>query len=228
MSKGGKKSSSKAPAPPKPQNEYFYDDDMLRSSRVYDPAQNGYVTKSYKTGAEKAIESQGSQFIADLIPQAQKAFNMTPEGIAEYRNAFAAPQQRALTESYNKALGGATSAANAQGMQNSVGFNRYLANELERNKAQGMADIEANAKLMEYQLPSMALQPYMDAFNLYNAGVSGEQARTMNQLQPAFTGSQAASNFALQNYNNQLAYHQMRNQPSSGGGFFSKLLSGGF
>lgn len=228
MSKGKSKSSSSTPKPPKPQNEYFYDDGVLKSSRVYDGSKGGYVTNSYKTGAERDIENMGSQFMADLIPQAQQAFNMSPESISEYKDAFANPQKQALTDSYNKALGDATSTANAQGVRNSVGFNKYLADNIEKNKAQGMADIEANAKLMEYQLPSMALQPYMDAFNLYNAGVSGEQARTMNQLQPSFTGSQAANNFALSNYNNQMAYHQMQNQPSSGGGFFNRLLFGGF
>lgn len=227
MSKSNK-SSSKPPEPPKPQNEYFYDDGFLRSSRVMDKGKGGYVTNSYSTAAEKAISDQGTQYIADLLPRAQQAFNMSPEQIGEYREAYAAPQRRALDDSYNKALGQARGLASASGVRNSVGFNDYLANQIEKNRAQGMADIEGNAKLMEYEIPRMALAPFMDAFNLYSGAQGNQNQQQMNAIQPAFQGSQAANNFALSNYNNQLAYHQMQNQNNGGGSFFSRLLFGGF
>lgn len=155
---------------------------------------------------------------------------MSPESLAQYSDAYAAPQRQALNESYNKALGSAQSAAASSGLRNSLGYNRYLANNLERNRAQGLADIENNRKLMEYQIPSMMLKPYSDAFNLVNAALNGEQAQTMASLEPSFQGSQQASNLALQQYNADLNRWQMmnaQNNNNSGKGFFN-LLFGGF
>lgn len=221
-----KSSSSKPPEPPKPQNEYFYDDGFLRSSRVYNSGQKGYITNSYSTPEEQAIQNQATGFISDLVGRVPQAFNMTPEGLQAGVDAYTQPQMRALNESYNQASGAAKNAAASSGMTNSVGFNKYFADQIERNRAQGLADIAAGGEQMRYQLPRMALAPFTDAFNLYNAALSGEQAREMSQLEPAFQGSQAANNFALGNYQNQLAYHQARNQPTGGGGFFSKLFGG--
>lgn len=213
MSKG-KSSPKPAPVPetPKPQNEYYYQDGVLNSSRVYDAAKGGYLTNSYSSPEEKAITDKSTAFINNLVGTLPDKFNMSQDQIDEYRNAYADPQKRALEQSYNKALGAANTNANAGGMRNSVGFQGYLANQLEKNKAQGLADIESNAKLMEYDLPNKVLAPYTNAFNLVNAALQGQQANTVSSLEPAFQGSQAGNNFALSNYGNQIAQMQAYNQ----------------
>lgn len=229
MSKNkGSSDRSKPPPAPQPENEFYYVDGNLESSRTKGTTpdgQSGWMTNVYRTPQEKSIESQSLQFISDLVPQAAEAFNMSPEGIQQYKDAYTQPQVRALNEGYNQALGAATNAASSSGTRNSVGFEKYRANEIERNRAQGLADIEANAKMMEYQLPAMRLAPFVDAFNLYNAALSGEQANQMSTAGVAQQGSQMANNFALQNYGNQLsAWNARQNQPKSSGGFFSQLL----
>ncbi|HEY9747001.1 MAG TPA: hypothetical protein V6C99_12375 [Oculatellaceae cyanobacterium] len=216
----GKSKKQSAPKAPKPQGEYFYEGDILRSQRIYDPKRNAYVSKTFMTPQEQAIRDQGTAFISDIMGKIPGIVNMSPESLAGYREAYAAPQRAALNESYNKALGAANTVGAATGMRNSVGFNRYLAGELERNRAQGLADIEASARQYEMNIPNQMLQPYVNAFNLMNAALGGEQARGQAALEPAFQGSQAASNFALQNFQNLLQSYQNQNQP----GFFGKIL----
>lgn len=213
-----------APQTPSPQNEFFYSGNNLRSQRVYDPNRGGYVSTTFSTPQEQAIENQATGFISDLITRMPQDFNMSPERIDRYREDFAAPQRRALTDAYNDALGQANTTATSRGMRNSVGFNDYLASSLEKNRAQGLADIEANARLMEYELPRRALAPYADAFNLVNAALSGEQGRQFQSMEPAFQGSQAANNFMLSNYQNQMSRWQTQNQGKKKGNFFGWLI----
>ena len=228
MSKSKNPAPPAAPETPKPQSEYFYDDGNLRSQRVWDGGRNAYTTKTFSTPDEKNIQDKATGFISGLVDKVPTAFNMSPEQISGYREAYADPQRRALNDSYNQAQGQANLAGSASGMRNSVGFAKYQADQLEKNRAQGLADIESNAKLMEFELPRMALAPYGDAFNLVNAALSGEQARSMSSLEPSFQGSQATSNFLLNaansNYANQLNQYQLNNQRR--GGFFSTLFGG--
>jgi hypothetical protein len=207
-SKGGGSNSSSAPSAPKPQNEYYYENGMLRSQRVYDEGQGGYVNNAYQTPEEQAIYNNATKFGSNISGQMAGAFNMTPEEIGQYRDAYTQPQERALTDSYNSAVGAANNAAAGSGMSNSAGFSKFFAKEIERNKAQGLADIAANGKLMEYQIPSLRLQPFMDAYNLASGMMSGGQQQLQTVMNPAFQGSQAASNFALSNYPNQQAAYQ--------------------
>lgn len=219
-----------APKAPDPQSERYYEDGFLRSERIYDPTFQGYNTRSFSTPEERGIQNQATGFINQLVGQVPGVFDLSQDSINQYKEAYAAPQRRALEESYNKATGQANLAAGAAGLKNSVGFEKFRANELERNKAQGLADIAANAELMGYDLPRKMLAPYADAFNLVNAALSGEQANTIANLEPAFQGSQAGSSAALGSHTGNLNAYQLnqQNQRNRGGGFFSNLLFGGF
>jgi hypothetical protein len=226
-SNSSKSSTADLTKPPSPQNEYFYENNALKSQRVYDPAQNGYVTKSFSTPTEQNIENQATDYIGGLVNKLPNAVNLSPESIAQYRDAYANPQINALNDSYNQAKGQATQAATSRGLQNSVGFGNYTANQLEKNRAQGLADIQANAKLQEYDLPNKILSPYVNQFNLYNAALSGQQANMAQNLEPAFQGSQAGQNALSQNYQNQLAYYnQKQQQQPQRGGLFSFFTGG--
>jgi len=217
-----KPKASAAPAAPTPQNEYNYVDGTLQSSRTKDS--NGWATNVYRTPEEQNIEKQSTKFISDLIPQAQQAFNVSPEGIQQYKDAYTQPQMRALNDAYNQSYGAATNSAGASGMRNSVGFENYRTNQLDKNRAQGAADIAANAEQMGYQLPSMRLQPFADAFNLYNAALNGEQSDQTAQANQAMQGSQLGNNFALQNYANQLSAFNASKQPGAAGNFFGRMF----
>lgn len=218
-----KKSSSSAPVPtaPKPQNEYYYNNGTLESSRVYDKGKGGYLTNSYSTPQEQAIEKNATQFISDLSARIPQEFQMTPEQLDAGVKSYTDPQMRALNESYNQAVGSATNAATSRGVRNSLGFNDYFAKQIERNRAQGSADIAAAGEQMRYQLPSMRLAPFVDAFNLVNAGLSGQQAQQRADLEPSFQGSQSASNYFGGLYPSQLNAWQLMNQPKPRSGGFS-------
>ncbi len=220
-----KKSSSSAPATPQPSNEYYYNDGVLQSQRVFDQGLNGYKTETYSTPDEQYLQNQGTAFLKQTLDGANKAFNMSDAQKQSYVDAYKAPQIAALNDSYNNALGSAVRSANASGMNNSIGFEKYRANQIEKNKAQGLADIENNAHLYGLDLPNRILTPYVTAFNLYNAGVSGEQANQAQNAEIAYNGANALNQFNLGNYGNQLNQYQLNKQNNSGG-FFSKLFGG--
>jgi hypothetical protein len=222
------------PAAPTPQNEYYYQDGNLVSQRVFDPNKNGFIDTSFSTPDQQAIQKNSNQWINGLLGQAQSSFNMSPESLQAGVDAYTKPQYQALDNAYNQALGQTTSAANAGGMRNSVGFNDYLAKQLDKQKAQGYADIAAGGEQYRYQLPSMQLAPYMDAFNLANAAVNGQQAQTAQNLSYPFGGSQSSSGQAINNYQNQLNGFNSSlmgrllygNQSSGSSGLLGKLLPG--
>ena len=216
---------SPPPAAPQPQNEYYYEGDKLKSQRVYDKSLNGYVTKSILTPDEQSIQNQGDQFIQSLFNDVPGLLN--PQNMEAQRKAFVDPQVRALEQSYRDTLGNAENGAASTGTLNSIGFENYKANQLDKNLAQGKADIEANAELQKYDLPRRQLAPYMDAYNLLSGALNGEQASVNQNLNPSFTGSQAASNFAASNYGNQLQGWKTNNalQSQSRGGGVGRFFS---
>lgn len=218
-----KKNSTPEPKAPDPTNENYYENGVLKSSRIYDAGTKTYNSNAYSTPQEQAIENQATDYMGQLVNEIPDAVNLSPEAMQQYRDAYAEPQINALTDSYNQAKGQATMAASGRGMRNSVGFNKYLANNIEKNKAQGLADIESNAYLQGLDLPNKMLMPYANQFNLYNAATQGQQANMAQNFEPAFQGSQAGSNFALQNYNNQMNQWKanQQNQNRGGGGMFS-------
>lgn len=228
--KSKKTPSYRPPAQPDPVSEWFYSGDQLQSERVYDKEKKGYISKVYQSPEEQAIENKSTQFISGLVNDFTNNFDMSPAGQDQYINAYKNPQITALNRAYDDNLTKANTAANTMGTRNSVGFERFKANQLDKNRAEGLADIEANAEMMRYQLPSIMMAPYADAFNLANAALSGEQSRRMSSLEPSFQGSQAAEAAAQQRYANTLnnynnAYNmKLQQSQQGGGGFFSKLF----
>lgn len=220
---GSSNSNSSPPKPPESTNEYYYVDGTLQSSRTK-VGKNHWATNVYRTPEEQAIENQSLKFISDLVPQAQQAFDVSPEGIQAYKDAYTQPQIRALNQSYDQALGAATNSASSAGLRNSVGFENYRANQLDKNRAEGLADIAANAELMGYELPRQRLAPFADAFNLYNAALSGEQANQMATANPVMQGQSQSNAFNLGNYANMMNFYNAQNQPKQSGGGFLNFL----
>lgn len=230
MSKGnsGKSEAPKQPAAPQRQNEYYYQNDILRSQSVYDPRKKGYINTSFSTPQEQDIEKQATGYLNNLMTGLQGAINLSPETIQGYRDAYTQPQIAALNDSYNLAKGQAMQSASGRGLENSVGFANYTANQLEKNRAQGLADIQANAKQLEYDLPNKMLTPYVNQFNLLNAALNGQQANLAQNLEPSFQGRQASNNYEQQNYQNQWnAWQSQQQQQNQGrGGLFSFFTGG--
>lgn len=216
------------PTAPKPQNSYYYENGVLKSSTVQGTgSQKGMVTNTYSTPTEQGIQNNANDYMGQLVSQLPNAVNLSPEAIKGYTDAYAAPQINALNQSYDTAKGQATQAATAHGVQNSVGFGDYTANTLEKNRAQGLADIQSNATLEGLDIPNQLLSPYVNQFNLYTAAANGQQATLQQNQQLANQGTGIANNSANQSFQSQLAQQAALSQQialgnrSGLGGFFS-------
>lgn len=224
---GNNNKTPAAPAAPTPQSEWYYENGQLKSQRLYDKGKGGYTSEVFLTPQEQAIQDNATNFLSKAVTGANDAFNMTPEQIQKYKNDYSAPQYRALDDAFNQASGQFNTAASASGMRGSVGAADYFARKIASENARGKADIASNTEMMGFQLPSMALKPYFDVFNLYSGAASGQNQATAQNLEPAFQGSQAGSNFALNNYQNQLGqYNALLQKQQNSGGFLSRLFGG--
>jgi hypothetical protein len=206
---GKNRTPEPAPPPqaPKPENQFFMKNGQLQSSTVkYDAAksptgQAGWVTNVAQTPQEKAIETQSNQFISDLIP---KVNGVMGQDLSTYKQNFMAPQLAALDEGYNKSLGRARDVAGARGTSVSTGFEKYRADNIDRNRAQGRADIAANAELSAPDYMRSLLAPYADMMNMYSAALGGQQAQTFNSADASLRGSQLGNSINSNAYGNQL------------------------
>lgn len=198
------------PTAPTPQNSYYYENGVLKSSSMMDKSKDGIVTNAYSTPQEQQIQNNATDYMGKLVGQIPNAVDLSPESMQKYSDAYAQPQINALNLAYNQAKGQATQAATSHGVQNSVGFGNYEANVLEKNRAQGLADIQSNAYLQGLDLPNQMLSPYVNQFNLYNAASTGQQAILNQNQNNAMQGSQVANNSASQTFQNQLAQYQAR------------------
>ena len=96
MSKKSSGSSSKTttpPAAPDPTSEYYKEDGVLKSQRVWDPSKKAYYNETFSTPDEQAINQTATAFINQLVGQVPQNFNMSPESLAQYSDAYAAPQR---------------------------------------------------------------------------------------------------------------------------------------
>ncbi len=204
--------------------EYMVRDGKRLASRVWDPQLNAYTSQINTSPWEQQTRNLSEQGIANIAGRIGQIND--PARIQSYVNAYKAPQVQALNDSYDQARGNLVNNATAMGMSNSAGFGGFLANQIEKNRAQGMADIENNAKLFELDAPNKMLAPEMNLYNLYNSALTGANANALDFYEPALQGSTSATSSRMNAA--QLAQSRAMNQAqlkqSSGGGFFSRLL----
>jgi hypothetical protein len=206
---GKNKAPEQPPVPqaPKPENQFFMKNGQVQSSTVKYKAgdsptgQAGWVTNVTQTPQEKAIEAQSNQFISDLIP---KVNGIMGQDLSTYKQNFMAPQLAQLEEGYNRATGRAKDAAGARGTNISTGFEKYRTNQIDKNYAQGRADIAANAELSAPEYMRSLLAPYADGLNMYSAALGGQQAQTFNSADASLRGSQLGNSINSNAFGNQL------------------------
>jgi hypothetical protein len=215
------------PPAPTPTSQYNYQDGKLISENIYNKGANSFTNKTYSSPDQQNIERTATGYISNLVNTLPNSVNLSQDALNQYGDAFAAPQIQALDQSYNRAKGQAQQAATAHGMGNSVGFARYGANELEKNRAQGLADIQANKQKYQLDIPNQLLMPYANQFNLINAALQGQQSTIQQNQQAAMQGSATGNNITNSNYQNQLAYNQALNAQNQGRGGLFSFFSGG-
>ena len=72
---------------------------------------------------------------------------VTPESFKQYSQDLYDPANRTLTETYNTQLGRGANGAATNGTINSIGFQDYKQNVLDKNLATGRADLQSKANL---------------------------------------------------------------------------------
>lgn len=219
------------PEPPQPQNDYVYQNGAMLSSRIYDPSIGGYKTNLYSNAQDQEIENLSRVGLTNAL-NAARNMKWDSQSLQPYVQSFVDPQKRALNESYNQAVGGLTNSASAAGMQDGVGFQNYKVNQIERNRAQGLADIEAAGKQYELNLPSQLMAPYLNQANLFSSALGNQQAFNSSNMEAAMQGANSSNQFFLNRYGNDLNRQQIQFQQQMASrqqrrpSFFGKLLGG--
>lgn len=223
MSGGG---SWKVPqAAVRPLNAYTYQNGALTASMTYNPKLGGYQFQNYLSPQQKAIYDNSEYGINNTLTGMSQALgNLSPATINQYEQEYMTPQVNQLNRSYNDAYGAAADAAGANGTLGSVGFDRYLGNNLEYNRAQSLANIQANAAIAGYNLPNLVMLPYVNELNTYQNALNNDQSNFSANQQPLQFGAQSANNFNLQNYPNLLNQYYTQNPFGS----FFGWMNGGY
>lgn len=102
------------------------------------------------------------------------------------------PANRELTDTYNLQLGKSATAANNAGVMNSIGFQDYKQNSLDKNLAEGRADLQSQARLQAIETVNTLLnQDYENKVGRANL-ILGENQNQNNHNLGAY---QARSNY---------------------------------
>lgn len=209
-----------------PASEYFYTGNTLTSQRVFDPATRSYTSRLLLTPQEQQMQDAARAGLNQVLEQAQQ-INVTPEQMDTYKQQLMTPQINALDREYGNLRRDAIGQANASGMLNSVGFERFRANELDRNKAEQLANIEANAETGKYQLPMLQMQPLAQMANFYGGILGNQQQANIANIDPAMQGSNATNKFFLdQRQTLENAALQRAGFKAQNKGFFGRLFGG--
>jgi hypothetical protein len=222
--------STKAPNPPapaeiQPYSEIYQQGGKTQATRLYDPRTRTFTTNATFTGADKTTEDTTSAGLANLAKQAS-GFSTSPEKLASYQEMLAEPQRRAVNSAFDKVQGNAILDASGNGMAQSAGMARYLANEVGQKRAESLADVERDAYLGRGQAMMADYAPMEQQANLLQALRQGGQVQSTAFSNQVNQGAQlgmgqmtSAANMAQQKYENQVNRYNSR-QPS----FFQRMM----
>lgn len=105
--------------------------------------------------------------------------DITAADYNSYVNAIYEPQKRELGNTYNQTLGRATMGANNAGVLNSVGFQNYRANQLDKNYANSLNDAYGKAQLSAQDyINSLLTQGFQNDMTKAQGGYQSTNATT--------------------------------------------------
>jgi hypothetical protein len=225
-------SGSSAPKPPEltnaqkyPTSEVYSLDGNQQVSRLYDAGANRFTTNITRPKEDQLIDSNSRTSLANLSTQAM-GFQPTQENLSKYQNMLAEPQTRAVNSAFDKMQGNAVLDASGNGMAQSAGMARYLANEIAGKRAESLGDVERDSFLNRGAAMMSDFAPLEQQSNYFNALRQGEQSNVANMQNSVLQGAQAGANqvttglnAANSAYQNQLNAYNAR-QPN----FFTKLV----
>ena len=116
----------------------------------------------------------------------------TPEMMNKYTRDLADPARRTLKETYDLQLGRGANSANTNGTINSIGFQDFKQNSLDKDLAEGNADIESTARLQAIEtINGILTQDFENKYNRANQ-VLGENQNLNNYNLGAYNAYEGA------------------------------------
>lgn len=202
----------KQPPAPTPQSSYTYQDGVLTGQNVYDAGRQAYINSTFSTPAQKAFTDMGNQQIPQLLAKIQQAYNPSQAEQQQYFNDYVDPQLRDVNKSFDQQTASANQGAIANGIGNSAGFSRFLANDIMGERAKTIADINRQGRLAQYDLGALRARQYEPLLNLLT-GRQDAGLQQANQLGQLNAGYSQQGNANAQN----LYQLQLANQKRGGG-----------
>ncbi|MBY0451224.1 MAG: hypothetical protein K2X01_11430 [Cyanobacteria bacterium] len=233
MSRKKKSKEKEAPAPPPPPppaNSYNYEGGVLRSSSVFDPAQNAYVNSVFQDPAEVAAKQKLLEQQNSILARIGKTTPERAQQLNEHEQAFYQRAVRPLDEEYTRGKNQAREDFNASGFMNSTGYEDYRTNNLDRIYQQGLKQSAEDAKLAREQLAAQDDANLLAQYNSISGGLDANIANNLRVGDFARVGSANLNQYLSDSYRNQLENSRLQRsysqQERSSPPFWRRLLFG--
>ncbi len=219
MSRKKKKNSTSAPPPPVPSNSYYYEGNVLRSSSVFDPSRNAYVTQTHSTPSEVEAQRKLQQNYNNYLSQLEKSGPEQAQRLKEFESSIFAQSRKPLDEEYQRGMSQAKESFNASGFMNSTGFEDYRMQNLDKLYQEGLQQASVDAKLAREQLARDFESQLMQKFGLTADILNANASSSLSTGAFPQAGVNSLNQFNQQNYNellNQLRSQRMQRESSFG------------
>jgi len=154
---------------------------------------NGYSTNINLSPDQRNTWNSANSGISSLMNSIGSIANTSPQQHQTYTNELYQPQANQIQSNYTQSKDQAYAQAANLGGLNSLGFNRYNSNILDKNENTALQNAYDTADMQAYQVPNMQISTITSALNDY----MGAQNQIFNQGQSLASDSsqaQAASN----------------------------------
>ncbi len=136
--------------------------------------------------------------LTGLLGKLSTAMDVSPEARDKYTQDLFNPVAGQINSEYDRQVDQSVNRFGAMGGLNSLGFNRFVTDRIEKNRARALSDAMSGASVAAYDLPGKITQPIINAIGVNDAVQGNAFNRVMAAVNPAFQGYQVVQNNALQ------------------------------
>ena len=142
---------------------------------------------------------------------AQNALAITPEKQQEYVDSIYNPVNNELTRTYTDMNNNWINQNAGSGTLNSLGFQNYRTNQLDRNLGESRSNAMSNAIVQGYDLPNKVLTPFMNAGAMANSGLDSGANRQQALIDTGMQSQAQSASEVAQKFNDKLKALQQEN-----------------
>lgn len=179
---------------------------------------NGYSTKVSFSPDQQRTWDTSNKGIADLLSGVSGIVSTDPAKREAYRDQLYQPLADEIKTNFGTARDRAYSRFASIGGLNSLGFNRYNNNMIDKNENKALSQAFNSSDLQSYSLPSLLLSPIQQALGLYSGAQGQLYNQAMGAVTPAMQGQQASNQYNVDN-------GLFNDSGKSGGGFFKSYMN---